>query len=228
VSDRNREPDAQGDPEEGKALPLPSSDGLFQLLFEEVPCYCSILGPDLKITAANRLCRENFTTPFSRRCYQVFKGRNETCEDCPAQVTLQEGRISESVEVFTDRSGRKVDVICRTLPIRDGSDQVTGVLHMSLRAGEADKLQQAMTSFDSQVGAVSHGIKGLLTAMVGGFYMWDSGLAGARADRMKKGMDVVRRNLYRLQHLAHDVLYYVRDRRMIIEPIKDSPKCPIA
>jgi len=74
-----------------------------------------------------------------------------------------------------------------------------------------------MTSFDSQVGAVSHGIKGLLTAMAGGFYLWDSGMNDLRGDRLKMGVEIVRRNFLRLQHLARDVFYYVRNRRLHTE-----------
>lgn len=205
--------------EEGDAGRLPSSDELFRLLFEEVPCYCCILDREFNIVSVNRRCRENFTTPFSRRCYQVFKGRSEICPDCPAVITMKDARVSESVELLIDRSGREVEVICRTIPIEDEAGEVSGVLHMSVRAGQAEKLQLAMTSLDSQIGSVSHGIKGLLTAMVGGFYMWDSGLETNKPDRMEKGIQVVRRSFHRLQHLAHDVLYYVRDRRTFIETL---------
>ncbi|MBU0754585.1 MAG: PAS domain-containing sensor histidine kinase [Planctomycetes bacterium] len=207
------------DSEESAESRLPSSDRMFRLLFEEAPYYCCVLDEELVIVAANRRCRESFTTPFSRRCYQVFKGRKETCSDCPAVTTLKENRVSESVETVIDRSGRAMDVSCRTIPLPDKSGRIASVMHMSYRAGPAEKLQQAMTSMDSQLGAVSHGIKGLLTAMAGGFYMWDSGLQGNKADRMGKGIDVVRRSFQRLQHMAHDVMYYVRDRRMHMEPL---------
>jgi len=108
---------------------------LFNTLFEDVPCYCSVLGPDLNIVAVNRACRETFTTPFSRRCFQVFKGRKEICPACPALLTLKEARMHESREVLTDRSGRDVNVVCRTVPfdLRDGVAQ--GVLHMSVQGG---------------------------------------------------------------------------------------------
>lgn len=192
---------------------------LFDRLFEEVPCYCSVLGPDLKIVAVNRACRETFTTPFSRRCFQVFKGRKETCPECPALLTLERNRVHESHEVLTDRSGRDVDVVCRTVPFDVHDGKASGVLHMSARGGEGEKLQKAMTAFDSQVGAVSHGIKGLLTAMAGGFYLWDSGMKDLRGDRLKMGVEIVRRNFHRLQRLAHDVFYYVRDRRLHMEPL---------
>jgi signal transduction histidine kinase len=110
-------------------------------------------------------------------------------------------------------------VICRTAPLRDNGGRAKGVLHMSVRAGQGEDLQQAMTAFDSQVGAVSHGIKGLLTAMAGGFYLWDTGLKNNRPERLNKGFHVVRRSFHRLQRLAHDVLYYVRDRRLHMEPL---------
>ena len=217
TNEGKKEFEEEGNMETGARLP--SSDHLFRLLFEEAPCYCCILDRELNIVAVNRECRQSFTTPYSRHCYQVFKGRRDVCPDCPAVTTLDEKRVSESTAVFTDRSGREVDVICRTIPIANDAGDVTGVLHMSLRAGPGEKLQLAMTSLDSQIGSVSHGIKGLLTAMGGGFYMWDTGLESKKPERMEKGIRVVRRSFQRLQHLAHDVLYYVRDRRMFIESL---------
>lgn len=194
---------------------LPTEDAFFKVLFEQTPCYCCILDQDLNIVAANRMMRENFTTLFSRRCFQVFKGRNKACEDCPAAVSMKEGVVTESVETVQHRSGRKVKVICRTAPLQ-GSQ---GVMHMSVRLGKDRELQQAMTALDSQVGAVSHGIKGLLTAMAGGFYLWDSGFEKNRSDRIHQGVNIVRRNYKRLQRMAHDVLYYIRDRKMRMAPL---------
>lgn len=193
---------------------LPGMDNLFRLMFEEVPCYGSILDADLNLVAVNRLCRESFATPFTRRCFQVFKGRSEICAGCPAKTTFQDGRISESDEQLTLRSGQEVHVVCRTVPIRDDDGKITAVLHLSVHSGQAEKLQQDLTAVDSQIRAVSHGIKGLLTAMAGGFYLWDSGLSGSKAERLQQGVEIVRRNFQRIQHFAHDVLYYVRDRTL--------------
>jgi signal transduction histidine kinase len=50
--------------------------------------------------------------------------------------------------------------------------------------------------------------------MGGGFYLWESGLKQNRADRLQRGFESVHRSFRRLLHLAHDVFYYVRDRRM--------------
>lgn len=202
--------------------PFPADEEMFKTLFEEVPCYACILDTDLFIVAANRLCKENFATPFTRHCYQVFKGKTEACDDCAAQRTLREGCISEALQTVKHASGQEMEVVCRTLPIKNESGDVTGVLHMSSRTGHAEELQQAMTSLNSQIGAVSHGIKGLLTSMVGGFYLWDSGVAKDRADRIEKGVDIIRRNFHRIKHLAHDVLFFVKHRVMHAEPVKVS------
>lgn len=205
-----------------KSNPFPAGEEMFKVLFEEVPCYTCILDTDLNIVAANRLCKENFATPFTRHCYQVFKGRPDACEECPAMKTFDEGCISETLETVKHASGQDMQVVCRTAPLRDDSGKVTGVLHMSARTGHAEELQQVMTSLNSQVGAVSHGIKGLLTSMVGGFYLWDSGLAKDRADRVEKGVDIIRRNFHRIKHLAHDVLFFVKHRVMHTEAVKVS------
>jgi len=188
------------------------AEAFANLLFEEALCYFSILAPDLRIIKANRRCREDFATLYSRRCYQAYKDRDEICPDCPARVTIEEGRICDSEEVLTDRSGNPVHVFCRTAPVRDDAGAVAGVLHMSVQAGEGEVLQHDVMALESQISAVSHGIKGLLTSMDGGIYLWDSGLEGSDPQRMEKGLNIVRRNLHRLKHFAHDIMYYIRRR----------------
>jgi len=182
------------------------------LLFEEAPCYFSILDPDLRIIKANRRCREDFATLYIRHCYQAYKDRNEVCPDCPARTTLEEGKICDTEEILTDRSGNPVHVFCRTAPIRDNAGDVAGVLHMSVQAGEGEVLRHDLLALESQISAVSHGIKGLLTSMDGGMYLWDSGLENSDPRRMEKGLNIVRRNLHRLKHFAHDIMYYIRRR----------------
>jgi len=207
------------DPADGEGTParLPPFEGLLGLFFEEVPCFVSILDSDLNIIKVNNLCREHFAVPFTRRCFQTFKGRDAICLDCPATATFADGRVSDSEEVLTDRSGREKHVICRTAPIHDDQGRVAAVLHMCAQAGPEEKLQRDIKATDSQIGAVSHGIKGLLTAMEGGFYLWESGVRKNKPDRLEKGFEIVRRSFGRLQRLAHCVLYYVRDRRLIME-----------
>ncbi len=188
------------------------SDNLANLLFEEAPCYLSILDPELQIIKANRRCREDFATPYTRHCYQAYKDKDGICPDCPARITIEESRIFDSEEVLTDRSGNPVNVFCRTAPIKDEGGKVAGVLHMSVQAGKGETLQHDVLAFESQISAVSHGIKGLLTSMDGGMYLWDSGLDKSDAKRMEKGLNIVRRNLHRLKHFAHDIIYYIRRR----------------
>lgn len=65
--------------------------------------------------------------------------------------------------------------------------------------------------------SVSHSIKGLLTGLDGGIYLVDSGLAKSDENRVKRGWEMVRRNVDRIRSLVLDVLYYAKDREPNLE-----------
>ena len=56
----------------------------YNILFERVPCYVSVINRDLQIVKANELLRDTFGDTLGEHCYEVYKDRTEQCPDCPA------------------------------------------------------------------------------------------------------------------------------------------------
>ena len=188
-------------------------------LFEEVPCYITVQGPDLVVRHANRKFRETFGSAVGNHCYRVYKHRDEQCLVCPTQLTLGDGRVRHHEEVVFSAEGEKINVLCTTAPVHDAEGHVEGAIEMSMDITELRQLQPQLASIGLLVGSISHGIKGLLSGLDGGIYLVNTGLEKDRPERVKKGWDMVQRNVTAIRSMVLDILYYAKDRELILSEV---------
>jgi len=73
-------------------------------------------------------------------------------------------------------------------------------------------LQSKLTSTGLLISSISHGLKGLLSSLDGGFYLVNTGLEKNNQERMKKGWEIAQRNVERIKSMVLDILYYAKDR----------------
>ena len=194
----------------------------YRALFEEVPCYISVQDRDLKLTDTNRRFQEDFGSGRGEKCFKVYKHRTEPCRICPVAQTFQDGRTHQSEEVVTTLDGDQQNVLCRTAPIHDAAGHLVEVMEMSTNITELREVQDRLTNLGLLVGSISHGIKGLLNGLDGGIYLMETGFSKDNMDRVKKGWDMMQRNVDRIRSMVLDVLYYAKDRDVIYEPIQVS------
>ena len=192
-------------------------------LFEEMPCYVAVQGPDLVIQHANRKFREAFGPSVGDQCFRVYKQREEQCLVCPALQTFVDGEAREHEEVVVTEAGERLNVICTTAPIRNADGEVTSVIEMAIDITQIRELQSQLTSIGLLVGSISHGIKGLLTGLDGGIYMVNSGFEKDKPERVEKGWEMVQRNVDRIRSMVLDILYYAKDRELTLDRIDVLP-----
>ena len=188
-------------------------------LFEMVPCYISVQGPDLVIQHANRAFRDTFGRAVGDHCYRVYKHRQEQCLVCPARAVFDDGKAREHEEVVTTADGRRVNVLCNTAPITNADGEVVSVIELSTDITQIRQLQDQLTSIGLLVGSISHGIKGLLNGLAGGIYLVNSGFEKDDQARVTKGWQMVQRNVNRIRSMVMDILYYAKDRDLDIADI---------
>lgn len=99
-------------------------------LFDEVPCYISIQGPDFRVLEANRKVIEDFGDPIASQCHEVYKGRPERCPECPVARTFEDGKEHTSEETIFDRRSRAHNVVVNTKPLRDRGGAIVAVMEM--------------------------------------------------------------------------------------------------
>jgi PAS domain S-box-containing protein len=188
-------------------------------LFEEVPCFITVQGPDRVIQHANRRFREVFGDGIGEECFRVYKHREEQCLSCPMMSTFETGRTHDYEASVLSKDGQELNLLVTTAPLRNAEGIVEAVIEMGVDITQIRQLQDQLTSIGLLVGSISHGIKGLLTGLDGGIYMVNSGFERDKPERVKKGWEMVQRNVDRVRSMVLDILYYAKDRELTVEPI---------
>jgi PAS domain S-box-containing protein len=195
-----------------------SEERLLQL-FEEVPCFITVQGPDRVIQHANRRFREVFGEGIGEECFRVYKHREEQCLTCPMMTTFETGRTQDYEASVLSKDGEELNLLVTTAPLRNSDGVVEAVIEMGVDITQIRELQDQLTSIGLLVGSISHGIKGLLTGLDGGIYMVNSGFERDKPERVKKGWEMVQRNVDRIRSMVLDILYYAKDRELVVEDI---------
>jgi len=191
---------------------LKDSQNRYRELFDKVPCFISIQDRELRIVDANRMFCEAFGTHFGSKCYKVYKHRNEECYPCIVKQTFSDGELHVHEEVVTARDGRQMNVLVNTMPIANSDGEIEKVIEMSADITQIRQLQSKLTSTGLLISSISHGLKGLLSSLDGGFYLVNTGLEKNNQERMKKGWEIAQRNVERIKSMVLDILYYAKDR----------------
>lgn len=194
----------------------------YQDLFDAMPGYVAVLDRSHRITAANGQFKADFAYDGAEdaRCYTILKGRRAPCDDCPAVVTIEEGRAAQSEMSYTTRSGDTCNVLAWTTPIRDADTRITHVMVMATDVTQILDLQDHLSSLGLMIGSVSHGIKGLLTSLDGGLYMLDSGFSKDDPNQVQEGLDIVKLMTGRIKNMVLDILYYAKERELNRGPVE--------
>lgn len=197
-----------------KLASLHTAQNLYQQLFDEVPCYISVQDRDFRITATNRLFKEDFGTQIGAHCYEIYKHRTTECPNCPVASTFADGMPHQTEEVVTSKSGRQYNVLTWTAPIRDEKGIINQVMEMSTNITQIRQLQDHLTSLGLMLGSMSHGVKGMLTALDGGIYQLESGLKKKDEARIEQAFGQVRDMADRIRKMVLEILYYAKSREL--------------
>ena len=191
---------------------LQDSQQKYRDLFSEVPCFVSIQDKNLRIVDSNRLFQEAFGTFFGCKCFEVYKHRTEECYPCPVRQTFADGQVRMHEEVVTDRHGQQINVLVSTAPVKNADGSIENVIEMSTDITQIRQLQSKLASIGLLISSISHGLKGLLNSLDGGFYLVNSGFEKNNPDRVRQGWDIAQRNVERIKSMVLDILYYAKDR----------------
>ena len=64
------------------------------------------------------------------------------------------------------------------------------------------------------LGSMSHGIRGMLTALDGGLYLLDTGIRHQDPDRTTRALDQVRQMVAQIRKMVLDILYFTKSRKL--------------
>ena len=72
---------------------------------------------------------------------------------------------------------------------------------------------------------MSHGIRGLLTALDGGIYRLETGMSQEDDTKARSGLVVVKKMAYRIRRMVLDILYYTKERELKWSPVNILEFC---
>ena len=190
----------------------------YQILFDRVPCYITVIDKDYRIVRANEAFRDAFGDVLNRPCYEVYKRRSTKCPSCPAARTFRDGRMHRSNQVGTDKRGQEVHYQVATSSLSRAEGQVGHVIEISsdvtaLKKLEHDVLEaERLAAVGQTVAGLAHSIKNILMGLEGGKYIVSLGLKKGDEAMVAEGWEMLERNFTKTTSLVKDFLSFSKGR----------------
>ncbi|QTA82582.1 Two component system response regulator/histidine kinase, PAS and HAMP domains-containing [Desulfonema limicola] len=122
----------------------------YQQLFEQVPCYITVLDKDMKLLKYNKAFTEHFNPRPGEYCYSVYKGRTEKCDMCPVARTFEDGKSHYSEETGISKDGSRSHWCAQASPIKNAQGEVVAVVEMCLDITLRKHLEERIRKTEEQ------------------------------------------------------------------------------
>jgi len=116
----------------------------YDLLFERVPCYVSVIDKDFRVIRANERLRATFGETEGRRCYEVYKRRRTPCVSCPARLTFEDGGSHVAGQYGVHLDGSPAYYVVTTSPLSRGKGDVKHVIEIATDVTDVRRLKETL------------------------------------------------------------------------------------
>ena len=192
----------------------------YQQLFDEAPCFITVQDRHLRIQAANRRFRNEFGNRTGGLCYEAYCGTGRPCFGCPTIRTFEDGQSHQCELTVRGKDGEPVNVVVWTAPIRNEAGEIEGVMEMATDITELSRMQDHLASLGMLIASLSHGIKGLLTALDGGVYKVNAGFRASDQAMVQAGWGKVTELIGRIKGMVLDILFYAKKRELQLREVE--------
>jgi signal transduction histidine kinase/FixJ family two-component response regulator len=186
----------------------------YQQLFDEAPCFITVQDRHLRIQAANRRFRAEFGNRTGGLCYEAYCGTQRPCFGCPTLKTFEDGLPHQTELVVRGKDGQPVNLVVWTAPIKNEAGEIEAVMEMATDITELSRMQDHLASLGMLIASLSHGIKGLLTALDGGVYKVNAGFRSGDQVMVQAGWGKVTELIGRIKGMVLDILFYAKKREL--------------
>ena len=129
----------------------------YQTLIRSVTDYVIAINRNYQIIMANELFKKAFGMQPNALCYNIWKNRNEKCEECLIEKTFQDGQGHWNVEDMVMKNGRIAKMFVKTTPVKNEEGDIIYVLETATDISEREHLQEDLHelagSLDEKVAA---------------------------------------------------------------------------
>jgi len=139
----------------------------YRMLFDQVPCYISVINRDLRVVRANKSARNTFGDMTGKHCYEVYKHSQTKCETCPAEATFEDGSIHKERHIGLSKDGDPTSYVVATSPLSYDDGINNHVIEIALDITEKERLERELTQAHTQ-------LKALIESSIDGVIVLDS------------------------------------------------------
>jgi PAS domain S-box-containing protein len=184
----------------------------FKTLFNDVPASILVCDKDFRIKNTNKMFKDVFGDCIDQSCFTAQLGRQEACGYCPAIDTVADGLVHSIEQERKLPNGKRHTFLVHTAPIRDETGGIGMIMEIATDVTRIKELQNELAVLGETVAGISHTIKNILGGLEGGMHLVDLALRKGNESRLRKGWEMVGRNIKRISHLVHDILYFSKER----------------
>jgi PAS domain S-box-containing protein len=189
------------------------------LIFESMADGVYLVSEDYKVEFMNKILRDEFGDRVGGICYNVFHDREEPCPRCKSSVVMTGKTVRW--EWYSRRTNKTYDLLETPLKNIDGSiskltifrdvterkkaDEVIQKLNkaLELKVVDLEAVTRLKTDFLS---VTSHELRTPLTPMKAQLQMLQDGYMGEMNEKQGNSIEIIHRNLTRLDTLINDIL----------------------
>jgi len=186
-------------------------------IFELLPCYISIQNRDLHIIFINQNFKRDFGDATGKLCYTVYKGTNDVCPSCPVEKSFRDKRMHIREETVQLSNRSRCQVLIQTCPIMDDHGDVAAVIDMATDISLVKTDQKELVTLGQSIALLSHSIKNILEGLQGGTYIVDEGLKDGDWELVKRGWNIVNKNIFDVTDFVKNILYSSKTRLLKYE-----------
>jgi signal transduction histidine kinase/DNA-binding response OmpR family regulator len=197
-----------------KTRKLEESEKRYVQLFNESPSYITIQDKHLNIVETNQIFKDHFNYEPGMTCYKVYKGIESHCRDCPVLKTFTDGGSHTAEMDVVLKDGTRRNIFIQTSAVTGTGGNITHVMEMSTDVTMIHELQDHLASLGLHIGAVSHGLKQVLTGLDGGSYLIQSGLDKNDTRLISEGWNIVKNKMATTRQMVLDILYHTKRREI--------------
>ena len=194
-------------------------------VFDAIGEVITIHDPEMRITMANKAtCALFGVRPeelIGRHCYEVFRGADSPCPNCPELATLKNGEVHVA-EI--EHANLKKRFVVSASPLFDQEGRMIKVIHYARDLTETRNLErqlrqaQKMEAIGTLAGGIAHDFNNILAAIIG---FSELAMLGIPAESpVHADLEQVLRASLRAKELVKQILTFSRRTEQNVQPLR--------
>ena len=116
----------------------------YQLLFDQVPCSVLIIDRNYRIQKTNQTLQNMLGRLEGGYCFNALKGENQTCLECTARQTFEDGQLHTGHHVWQMKDGKTVHLHVITVPVMLENGKFDSVMELAVDITDTIELQDSL------------------------------------------------------------------------------------